>query len=1083
MNKMDFYNTAYKDLCMGIVIIDKITNKIEYFNDYAIDALNLNMTIEIETNINMIFNINNINNYKLSEIVYKESIKIIYSFQYILDKNSIIKNCPVIIVKYNKIKNESNFEYISANISKIIGYSYEFIMNNKIKFSDIIHKNDLNRFLIEKENAIKEDISEISFTPFRIITGDNKIIWVSDKMIIEKYNDNKIRNYYHYIMDITKQIETENEFKLKESESKNIIEAANIGIWSWDAETNIVDRNDKWYNMLGSSKNEFEDATFNTIKKLCHPDDYREAETDFFKNFYSDNEFYEQEFRVKTKNGDWVWILDKGKIIEYSKDGEPKKIFGVHIDITKQKQIEERFRLFLDSSDEIFMILDENLNIIEVNKAALNMVPNNIKKEFIIGKSFPEFYPYVKKNGIEQYYDVIKTGKSFNTVKKTINLKNEVRYIDISLFKMGKGVGYISRDITDNYLHQEKIKKLNENLSKILSTSTFGVMIVDKKRKIKWANSATLEMLGINNLDQIKGKYCSDIVCTDNNGFCPILDGNEPINKIECNLKKNNNKEIEILKAATYIDYEGEEVILETFVNISERKKIERELKIESERLKFASKAKDEFLANMSHEIRTPLNGIIGFTDILMKTDLLPIQYDFMKAIKESGEVLLDVITNILDFSKIEAGKMELDVNKINLYDLVESAIDTVKFKAYEKELTLLFNLDIKQHEMIYTDSSKLKQVIINILGNAIKFTDKGYVILDVEYDVSKGIYKFSIKDTGIGIDSENQKKVLDSFSQADPTITRKFGGTGLGLSISNSILNLMESELKIESEIDKGSNFSFDLNIENEIIDISKNFNKKSARTLIVEDNDIIIKNIENKLKRIGILPDFAKNAISAFQMMKNYNYNYIIINESLANDDFKLFEELKKMNYNCKIIILTKHLDTKINTTKDDILTLLIPIKTNELLEVYKNSLEKEYLVNSNDNITLKYNYKILIAEDNIINMKLLKVIIKKILNNVEIIEAVNGREAVEKFKNNDIKLIFMDIQMPIVDGYNATKQIRKLNKDVTIVALTASSLMTEKTYCYDIGMNDYMQKPITIESMKKILKKWLNIENAEC
>jgi len=354
---------------------------------------------------------------------------------------------------------------------------------------------------------------------------------------------------------------------------------------------------------------------------------------------------------------------------------------------------------------------------------------------------------------------------------------------------------------------------------------------------------------------------------------------------------------------------------------------------------------------------------------------------------------------------------------------------------------------------------------------------------LDVEYDVIKGIYKFSVKDTGIGIDSENQQKVLDSFSQADPTITRRYGGTGLGLSISNSILNLMGSELEIESEVGKGSNFNFNLNIKNEIINIGKNFNEKLAKTLVVEDNNMIKTNIQNKLKRIGISTDFAKNTISAFQMMKNYNYNYIIINESLTNDSFKLFETMKKINCNCKIIILSNKIDKKIDTTNsNNILTLLIPIKTNELLEVYKNSLEKNNSIDSSNDIILKQNYKILIAEDNIINMKLLKVIIKKILNNVEIIEAVNGREAVEKCKTNDIKLIFMDIQMPIVDGYNATKQIREWNKEVNIIALTASSLMTEKAYCYDIGMNDYMQKPVTIESMKIILKKWLNIENAE-
>jgi len=1077
MDKNSFYNTAYKHLNIGIAIIDKNSNKIEFLNDYALVILNIEKFAIASDGINTIFDKNNIFAYSVSEIVYNNKIKIVYAFENNIEKNGIVQKCPVIIIRSDENDDDDNdyhFKYFSSNISELIGYSADYLVKNNMKFRDIIHKNDIERFLIEKENALNNNYSELIFDPFRIITKDGKILWVLDKVMIKRNDKDRNIESYHNIIDVTKYIEIEMKLSLKENESKNIIKAANIGTWCWDSETGKINRNDKWYEMLGYRKNEFNDNTFETIKKICHPDDYIAAEEDFFKNFYSENEFYEQEFRLKSKNGDWVWILDKGKIIEYTKDRKPKKIFGVHIDITKQKEIEERFRLFIDSASEIFMILDENLNIVDINNAALNMIPDNISKDFIIGKSFPEYYPYVNKNGVEQYYEVIKTGKPINTVKKTINLRNEVRYIDISLFKMGKGVGYISRDVTDKFIHQEKIKKMSENLSKILLSSTFGVVIVDKNKKIKWVNNATLKMMGAENITEIKDKYCNDILCTKNDGYCPILDGGDSINNIECNLVTLKGDKIAILKTAKYIDYEGEEVILETFVDISERKKMERELKIESERLKFANKAKSEFLANMSHEIRTPLNGIIGFTDIMMKTKLLPIQYDFMRTIKESGEMLLDVITNILDFSKIEAGKMEFEINKVNLYDLIESAIDIVKFKAYEKKIILLFDLNIKNHEIVYTDSSKLKQVLINILGNAIKFTNFGYVMLNVEFDILKGTYLFSIKDTGIGIDIENQKKVLDSFSQADPTITRRYGGTGLGLSISNSILNLMGSELKIESEIGKGSNFNFEINIENEIIDMRKKYNENSVRTLIIENNSLIRRNIENKLRRIGVASNFAKNGISAFEMLKNYKYNYVIFDESISDEDFELIKEIE--NEKCKNIIINKHLNVEINSEKSDILKILIPIKTKELLEIYNDDIEQENLIDVFNNSVKENKYRILIAEDNIINMKLIKVILNNFNNNIEIFEASNGKEAVDQFKNNNIDLIFMDIQMPIMDGYNATKQIRKFDENIKIVALTASSLMSEKNYCLDIGMNDYMQKPITVNAMKKTLKKWL-------
>jgi signal transduction histidine kinase/CheY-like chemotaxis protein len=496
-----------------------------------------------------------------------------------------------------------------------------------------------------------------------------------------------------------------------------------------------------------------------------------------------------------------------------------------------------------------------------------------------------------------------------------------------------------------------------------------GYFTLNRDGDINELNRAGAELLGKNRFKLINSRF----------GFF-VSDDTKPIfNLFLDNLFENAIKEsceVAILAhegqiiyvfITGLIDEDGEQCHI-SVIDITDRKAMELEFIKAKEEAEAANRSKTDFLANMSHEIRTPLNGIIGFTDLLMKSNLEKNHLEYVTTVNDSAAVLMHIVNDILDFSKIEAGKLELETTAISIYELANQVIDLFKCQASIKKIDLVLNNNYPISNYILADAPRLKQILVNLISNAMKFTEKGKISLTIfETECKRKGYcslNFSIKDTGIGIKESNNKKIFNAFIQEDNSTSRRYGGTGLGLAISNKLLALMGSKLELKSKVGEGSDFFFAIK-----------FKKSQAK-----------KNIDPITKPVSIEP-------------------YI---------PFKLMSKKK-----------------------------------------------------------------ILLVEDNKINMLLVKTLVKKIMPNAIIFEAIDGNEAVLYFKKETPDLILMDVQMPNKNGYESTKEIRLLANGTTIpiVAVTAGIMLEDKQKCVESGMNDFLPKPIMRSDMEAIVLKWLS------
>ncbi|RWY53668.1 hybrid sensor histidine kinase/response regulator [Mucilaginibacter gilvus] len=531
---------------------------------------------------------------------------------------------------------------------------------------------------------------------------------------------------------------------------------------------------------------------------------------------------------------------------------------------------------------------------------------------------------------------------------------------------------------------------------------------------------------------------------------------------------------------------------------LAEMSKDERVLREEAEKAREdaekANRAKSIFLATMSHEIRTPMNGVMGMATLLANTPLNSEQQEYTETIKTCGDSLLNVINDILDFSKIESGNMELDEHDFDLRDCIEAVLDVFAEKAARINLDLVYQVDHNVPSQIIGDSLRLRQILINLVGNAVKFTAKGeiFICVKLKNTTDSGFeLLFEIRDTGIGIPPNKLNKLFKAFSQVDSSTTRKYGGTGLGLAISEKLVALMGGEIDVQSEVGKGTTFSFNMHAKPGVksqrnyvhVNVAEIENK---RILVVDDNPTNRDILEEQLKQWHLIPVMAESGAATLSILTaDEPVDLVISDMNMPEmDGITLARKIREIDPALPIILLTSMGNEQSRKNKDLFNVALTKPTKHQVL--YKHIIEQLKL-----NIDVKsevqpvktpfseefaklHPINILIAEDNAINQKLAKYILNKMGYKPDIVE--NGHECLNALINKKYDMILMDVQMPEMDGLEATRFIRQnMEHQPVIVAMTANAMAEDREECLQAGMNDYLSKPLKLQEIMDALEKW--------
>lgn len=997
---------------------------------------------------------------------------------------------------------EGRFTSLNRAAEQLTGYSRTEILARKA--ADLVPP----EFHGLMEEMLARKISGVDVTDYEIDLlvkqGRRVPVEISARLIKQ---GSEIVGVQGVARDISARRQAEENVRRSEKRFRDFIDFLPEVVFETDLEGKLTLVNSNAFTLFGYTKNDLEQGV--NVFDIITPSE-RSLARENFQSVLRGEPPQNQEYVVEKKDGSRFPVrVFASRIL---KDSKVSGIRGILIDISEQKRAEEALRLTqfsVDRASDAVFWLNSSGQPVYVNEAACRAL--GYSREELLSMTVPDFHPdFPAESWPKRWQETRERGSfTFETYHRAKD--GRVFPVEVSANYLEFGGREYSfafvRDITE----RKKVEEALRLTQFTVDHSSDAVYWVNSDGRFVYANEAACKSLGYRQ-EELTRLRVSDVAPNFPPENWPAhwqKTREQRILRFETLVRTKDNRTVPVDVSVNHLEFGNEEYHIVRARDISERKRVEEQMRQAKEAAEAANRAKSEFLANVSHELRTPLNGVIGMADLALDTELNPEQREYLEILRKSADSLLSVINDILDFSEIESHKLELDSVEFRLRDCLGECVKPSAILAFQKHLELGLDIQPDVPDALIGDPGRLRQVIGNLLGNALKFTEQGEVVVRVERqteDASEIMLHFSVRDTGIGIPREKHELIFQAFAQADGSTTRKYGGTGLGLSICTQLVELMGGRIWLESEEGRGSTFHFtarfgvaeDSGGATLPADLAE---LRGVRVLVVDDNGLNRRILEQILCHWGMKPTLVNSGEEALAALEEaqrtrHPFNLLIIDSQMPGmDGFtlagKIREHAGSVRYPTIMLTSAGMRGDGIRCRKLGIAAYLTkPVQQLDLLEAIRRVLGHPTEGRSQFNLITRHmlreqqrKLRILLAEDNEVNQALACRLLQK--QGHEVVIANDGAEAIRVWENPHsprIDLILMDVQMLNLDGIEATRTIREKEKltgnHIPIVAMTAHAMHTDEERCLAAGMDGYIAKPFRPHELVELIGRFFPV-----